>query len=955
MTDSEFLLVISDFFTKTITHSAYIFVISILFALLITIRVKKEWEMKGISIINFSFHILLVTLLAFSIKALNNKTSLSLLADYWKVALILFSLITIIFIKECISYSKTLDQVIQSYCRAIYLLLLSIFFTAITNNLNYTWDLIIIIFMFFTWGISNYEKTDDDKASNLHQKTTSEASDVPIKYFDHLFPTRKKEFLRIYDYLQNIDTIDPYAIAISANWGEGKTSLINALHERLKNENNEVIYLQPMILDTREKLLEYVFSQLETILINHKIYTGKGSPYKRYFELLMRFVNYKKVINFSDFFDVFPEDQKADLRELKNNLEKSIEKIATENQKIYIIVDDLDRVENETIYSTLTFIKEIVDLKRVTVLFLIDYKNIISEKITIEYLEKFINQKFDLSKINTNELFDYYLNDLIPVYNIKPLNNEVKNLRDNFNEYLNIIYGYIQDTIQRKEQIISDYKNKYEESYILNVKLEIKELNHQLNEVKSKISNARYVKKIISSIKETFDYLEKNIIEEKIIISVENQEIKVSELILKLSIFKIVFKEYHDELLRLGNIKSFLSDTNDEFIKSFFREQKNSVLFENEQIVRDIKYDFYNSIIFSDKLSNDIFNEIKSENKKLLDKIDLHTNSPKPLNFEELKRYSEAINYAYEEVDKDILNGRIQRFTHLVIASAKNKSIELYQIFELLADSHRNTLIHSLYFYEEVDKFLESSNVNFANKKGKDISLHYLKDVEYPLISKYKQSLWMFLKIYFLPEPNDKSLTDSLDSVTNLEKLNKKLIEILNIEINWQEKNSLKYFEKLFEIIDKKISLSIKKDDLTLKVYIDLKEDLEHFIKIYNLKTIISRKIDNIPLNKKAIFEITNDYLSTEEILIQLNNLYIHIIENKNEPNHQIYRFFHSLMNSIDRIINTEKVRINKDDFEKLTKIFLRLDKFIELNKGIYEKNYWYYCTIKLAELKRII
>ncbi|MHA7098045.1 P-loop NTPase fold protein [Priestia aryabhattai] len=957
MNISDFILLINGFFTKYIPQSVCICILCIILTLLIIIKVKKEWKMNGTSIINFSFHIILVTLLGLSIRVLNNKKIIDLLSEYWKIALILLLLITTIFIKECLAYSKTLDKILQSYCRAIYLLLLSVLFTLITINLDYTWDLIVAIIMFFMWGISNYEQNDEDTKTtdSFENKTISQASDVPIKHFDYLFPTRKKEFTRIYDYLKDIDTVDPYAVAINANWGEGKTSLINALQERLKNDNNEVIYLQPMILDTREKLLHYVFSQLETILINNKIYTGKGSPYKKYYELLMKFVNYKTIISFSNFFDIFPEDKKEDLRELKNDLERNIEKLALENKRIYIIVDDLDRVENETIYNTLTFIKEIVDLKRVTVLFLMDYKNVISEKITIDYLEKFINQKFDLAKINTNELFNYYLNDLIPSYKIKVVNKEVKVLSESFHEYLDVIYGYIQEKIQSKKKSIDDNKNKrdHQDNIELEAKLEveIEELNKQLSDFKSKMSNARYVKKIICSIKETFDYLEKDLFDKSIDVNVDNKEIKISELIFKLNIFKILFKEHHDELSRLGNIKDFLSDTSDEFIITFFREQKGSILFESDQVLRDMKYDFYNSIIFSDKISNEIFNKIKSENEKLLDKFDSYEIYPEPCNFEELNKLLRAINYRHEETEEGLLNTRIEKFTNLVILSMENNLLDLHQIFNLLSESHRNILIYFPYFYKEVNKFLEHSQIEFVNKKSRDSALYLLKEVEYPLILKNKQSLLMLLKLYFFS--GDASLTDSIESVANLHQLNKKLTEILNVKDSQQEMNSIKYFEKLFEIIKERILVNIKEDSLATRGYHYFKKDIENFIEVYELKTIISKNINKIALNKKALFEITNDILSTDEILDQLNELYIYIVKNRNEPSHQVFRFFHLLLNNIGNMINMNKEKLDKDNFVKLNEISICLEKSFEMNKGIYDKSSWYYCLIKLAELKR--
>ncbi|WP_370695751.1 P-loop NTPase fold protein (plasmid) [Priestia megaterium] len=915
-------------------------------------NIKRDWNIKRISVINFSFHTLLTILLGFTVRILNNKTVLNLLSEYWKVAILLFLLMTIIFIKEGLTYSKTLDQVIQSYCRPIYLLLLTLLFTVVSISLNITWNLITILIMFFIWGISNYEKEEENiEISNSNKKiSTSQISDVPVKSFDYLFPTRKKEFTRIYNYLQSIDTVDPYAIAISATWGEGKTSFINALQEEFKKTNNEIIYIQPMILDTREKLLNYVFSQLETILINHKIYTGKGSPYKKYFELLIKFVNYKSIGNLSSFFDIFPDDKKEDLRELKQDLEKNIEKLALENKKIYIIVDDLDRVENETIYNILTFIKEIVDLKRITVLFLVDYKNIISEKITLEYLEKFINQKFELIKIDETELFDYYLNDIIPDYKTQIINEEVRNLRESFQEYLNIIYNYIQQQIENKQSQVNEGESDKD-----NTNQEIKHLNKQLNEFKDKISNARYVKKISSSIKETFDYLEKNIMKEKTNITVESKEIKINELIFKLNIFKNLFKEHYDELIRLGNIKNFLSDTSDEFVVAFFSENEKSRVLENNQLLADMKYDFYNSIFFSEDIPNDLFKKIRSETEKLLERIDSEAIYQELCDFEELKNYLKAINYTHEEIDRDLLKERIKKFTYLVITSFKNNNLELHQIFELLGKANRNVLVHSLYFYEKINKFLDETEINSISKKSQLRSQEFLKEVEYALIFNSKQSIIMSLRIYYLLDDNKSfsAIKNPFDKVLNLKQLNETLAGILSLKNLHHDINSVEYFEELFNSMYRRILLNIQEDKLALRGYSYFNKDIETFIKIFKLKALISKKINGLSLDRNSIFEINPNVSTAGEILNQLGNLHNYIVRDKGEPNYQIFRFFHALLNNIDWLINEKRDNLDINYIMNLREIFTYLDGYFQSNESIYNNSSWHYCMIKLTELKK--
>ena len=40
------------------------------------------------------------------------------------------------------------------------------------------------------------------------------------------------------------------------------------------------------------------FTKLEKVLIDNKIYTGKGSPYKKYFDMLLKFLEYKTITSY---------------------------------------------------------------------------------------------------------------------------------------------------------------------------------------------------------------------------------------------------------------------------------------------------------------------------------------------------------------------------------------------------------------------------------------------------------------------------------------------------------------------------------------------------------------------------------------------------------------------------------------------------------------------------------
>ncbi|PET37395.1 hypothetical protein CN514_24390, partial [Bacillus sp. AFS001701] len=342
----------------------------------------ENYKIDRKKIIGFIFYLLLVILLSIVLRSVAKTIFKGITWPFFvKLDLFLFSLMILIFIRELLYYRKTVNQVIRNFLQFIYFLLLLSLTFSLSFQSKTEWSLFIFLALIVVWIFYSFEEVVEiTNKQNEH-------SDLPISSYNELFPTRKKEFRRIYDFLNDLDVYNPYAIAINAAWGEGKTSFVNAIIGRLKTDSNEVIFIQPMILDTREKLLKYVFGQLENIMNDYEIYTGKGSPYQKYYNLLLKFAGNKNISNIANFFDVFPEDNIADLRDMKVELESNLQKLIELQKRIYIIIDDLDRVEEDTIYNTLTFIKEIVDIKGVTVLFIVDYDKIVSERISYTYLE----------------------------------------------------------------------------------------------------------------------------------------------------------------------------------------------------------------------------------------------------------------------------------------------------------------------------------------------------------------------------------------------------------------------------------------------------------------------------------------------------------------------------------------------------------------------------------------
>ncbi|PET43554.1 hypothetical protein CN514_22525 [Bacillus sp. AFS001701] len=240
-------------------------------------------------------------------------------------------------------------------------------------------------------------------------------------------------------------------------------------------------------------------------------------------------------------------------------------------------------------------------------------------------MEKFINTKFELKKIDKDEIFNYYLEILIPTYNSTFISNETQELKLKYNDYLHGILITIQQWIEKEKKKLTEINENTE----IDVQKKIdtmsilEEIEEEFLDLNNKLSNPRYIKKIISELRESFNYIEFDLSQKNSNIFLENEGIKINHLIFKLNIFKVIFKEMYKRIVISGSIEDFINDNPNIIVQSFFKEtNKEIIIVENEQILRDMKYKFYNSLIYSDSISNEIFSKIKTENEKLLDKID---------------------------------------------------------------------------------------------------------------------------------------------------------------------------------------------------------------------------------------------------------------------------------------------------------------------------------------------
>lgn len=109
-------------------------------------------------------------------------------------------------------------------------------------------------------------------------------------------------------------------------------------------------------------------------------------------------------------------------------------------------------------YNTLVFIKELVHFKGVNVIFLMDEQKLEAvkeNKINKEYLDKFVNNKIQMSKIESREIFDYFLNNIKEEdFKSDFIKNILKDLKDKVNNRIEQVQLMTKEKIAELEKLL---------------------------------------------------------------------------------------------------------------------------------------------------------------------------------------------------------------------------------------------------------------------------------------------------------------------------------------------------------------------------------------------------------------------------------------------------------------------------------------------------------------------
>ena len=249
---------------------------------------------------------------------------------------------------------------------------------------------------------------------------TSEEDSLKRKYFAELMAKA----------LVNLQNSDTFTIGLYGRWGNGKTSLVNMMLKEIEKHQTEeenliVVHFEPWNFSNTEQLLEQFFVRLTNVFRNSKDEKMRkvGDALEKYSDAF----EIAEVIPYvGGLLSLFGKKGSEALgKKLKKGIgEKDILKqkenvislLNQQEKRVLIVIDDIDRLNNEQIRQVFQLITSVAKFPNTTYLLVFDKEIVVKalEKVQEgsgeEYLEKIIQMPIQIPDIHQKEfrkvLFD---------------------------------------------------------------------------------------------------------------------------------------------------------------------------------------------------------------------------------------------------------------------------------------------------------------------------------------------------------------------------------------------------------------------------------------------------------------------------------------------------------------------------------------------------------------------
>lgn len=204
-------------------------------------------------------------------------------------------------------------------------------------------------------------------------------------------------------------TKNAYAIGITSKWGSGKTTFLDLLKDKFKDET-EIVNFNPWNCRTPELVIEDFFATLQNELSSK--HSSLSRPIREYAKL----VSSVSVPFFKGFsLDVHPFSENQSIAKKKEKLSQRLKLLP---RRVAVFIDDLDRLEGDEVFEVLRLVRNTANLTNV--IYIVAYDREYVENILLrkdisnssDYLKKIFPVEVPLPKVEDYQIWEVLRKDL---------------------------------------------------------------------------------------------------------------------------------------------------------------------------------------------------------------------------------------------------------------------------------------------------------------------------------------------------------------------------------------------------------------------------------------------------------------------------------------------------------------------------------------------------------------
>ena len=333
-------------------------------------------------------------------------------------------------------------------------------FTGLYNYVPWLWlvsyvDICIVAGLsYLIVAITNKIRINANKQDSLYTPSDGIIRDWPIEGKSEDILDLAEEAKKIAGEILSLDKSKTWSLAITAQWGAGKTSFLNLIKENFSDNDFEIVYFNPRDSKSYQTIQEDFFCLITCVLSKYD--SGCSSVMKDYMSSLQLIDNRGVIEKVVSFYRIWDKEN------LKDKLKKSFAHI---EKKVLVLIDDFDRLSKEEILEVLKLIDSNATFTNLVFLTAYD-KNQVNKALGESnntddacFVDKFFNFEFVIPSRPYSYITNYISDKLCSKLDAKA--HEASSIKKTLNDLENILKEYLptlRDAKRFINQFLMDYR-----------------------------------------------------------------------------------------------------------------------------------------------------------------------------------------------------------------------------------------------------------------------------------------------------------------------------------------------------------------------------------------------------------------------------------------------------------------------------------------------------------------